>query len=1076
MHLTRRRHAAEEKIPLCVQRASASHYARGSDITQQDLDDFGQEGVWVDEEDLGGMDLASENALESTVYTRVDNSDSPPRPTYRQLYVTPPNTARREGYLKYITLDAELRKSLRAKLFGRFLEFRRDSTLHLRPLVSEDDLDDHDAPPPCACNCILTREIILYDVTAWFISSTASMPMTAFSFRLVEQAHASWKVSPRALTGYADGLKEYYSGCGWGRGHYTGHPWDKDLRKQLQRAIDEYRALVTCEKDSGDLLVGTVDSYPNKCPAYFGPTRLNQPCHHVTLDCVLAYDGNFQQTREKNSKHDVQGIVPDIFLAEEEVQAMKAEVEASVRPTKKACTESWKVADDGAGSTSSRVVDTGLVACVCRHDVNLKMVNLERSGEKLYYALAILKHISERLPENAKIGVLYDIACNFKHHIEKRQLLPKLFKRLEFATSVFHAYAHIWSCQVEFNPRLIPNFGLTDGEGCERLWSGLRSLIPINRPSNKSHRFVNLAVRIQALNDATVNKLGAWFYRRYHEANDKGVAAEEELNSIIAYDSRLTEDALRREWEEQRLAQVPKTAAQQSEADRLRESDLYGLVESLYKIESRIARFRRLGIAKRQTPQPRDGHRSSGNGTGSLCHGPLVQRSVENFDICASALLPKFHLEVIAYKTSREKLLSTGRGKGGAKLGQRAASRARATDGKIHSGAEKARKTYNKAVEAFRLAMGSTPSSLLNNLHISDSLKSAIDLDETDPFWQDGFFTHVEAAWAVNPWVKRGVTAVRAKDRVGEEKARIGAEVRQALAWLEDEKTRLTSYQTLWTNVSGKFSIRRAPYHLLCRPNIFQTVPTDTLPESIDPADAKSIFSTEDVEEIRGRALIILDRRMELLQLRECSWSQNDHFFDVWLETRGQSEGQSEPMPPALSELRGLHQRLNATGRTVKKAKHHQRPVHNRSGTRVRAIEAQMDMSDGAEVAKEVGPLSAQLLEKDGEMGSSSDESYGDDFAGQEDEYFSDREILSDLISGLRLPYSCRVTCRVTFQSKRVQLLEYLECLPRENGKFGMCVQALLPNKMARRFPLPVPGDFSIKAHATARVPRMPTT
>ncbi|SGZ27818.1 BQ5605_C026g10197 [Microbotryum silenes-dioicae] len=86
---------------------------------------------------------------------------------------------------------------------------------------------------------------------------------------------------------------------------------------------------------------------------------------------------------------------------------------------------------------------------------------------RLYYALAILKHISERLPENAKIGVLYNIACNFKHHIEKRQFLPKLFKRLEFATNVLRAYAHahIWSCQVEFNLRLIPNFGLTDGEG-----------------------------------------------------------------------------------------------------------------------------------------------------------------------------------------------------------------------------------------------------------------------------------------------------------------------------------------------------------------------------------------------------------------------------------------------------------------------------------------------------------------------------------------------------------------------------------------------------------------------------------
>ncbi|SCZ98818.1 BZ3500_MvSof-1268-A1-R1_Chr3-1g05640 [Microbotryum saponariae] len=448
-----------------------------------------------------------------------------------------------------------------------------------------------------------------------FISSTASMPMTAFSFRLVEQTHASWRVTPRALTGYADGLKEYYSRCGWVRGHYTGHPWTFG-----SNAIDEYRALETCEQDSGDLLVGTVDSFQ-------------------------------QGSRVLRANHDQ--IVPDIFLGEEEVQAMKAEVEASVRPTKKACTESWKAADDGAGSTSSRVVDTGLVACVCRHDVNLKMVNLERSGEKLYYALAILKCISERLPENAKIGVLYDIACNFKHHIEKtkcayfpiichpRQLLPKLFKRLEFATSVFHAYAHIWSCQVEFNPRLIANFGLTDGEGCERLWSGLRSLIP----------------------------------------------------------------------------------------------------------------------------------RSSS---------------------CA----------------------------------------------------------------------------------------------------------------------------------------------RQG---------------------SSRY-----------------------LSESIDPADAKSIFGTEDVEEIRDRALILLDRRMELLQLRECSWSQNDHFFDVWLDTRGQSEGDSEPMPPALSEFRGLHQRLNATGRSVKKAKHHQLPAHNRSGTR-----GPMETS---------GSTTRRALHRwpqDGEMGSSSDESYGDDFAGQEDEYFS---------------------------------------------------------------------------------------
>ncbi|SGY38663.1 BQ5605_C003g02058 [Microbotryum silenes-dioicae] len=454
-----------------------------------------------------------------------------------------------------------------------------------------------------------------------FISSTASMPMTAFSFRLVEQAHASWKVSPRAITGYADGLKEYYSRCGGGRGHYTGHPWTFG-----SNAIDEYRALETCEEDSGDLLAGIVDSFQQ-------------------VSRVLRAN----QTREKNSNHDQ--IIPDTFLAEEEVQAMKAEVEASVRPTKKVSNAAF---------------------CICLNGIAYLYTHPPSS----YYALAILKHISERLPENAKIGFLIDIACNFKHHIEKtkcayfliichqRQLLPKLFKRLEFATSVFHAYTHIWSCQVEFNPRLILNFGLTDGEG-----------------------------------------------------------------------------------------------------------------------------------------------------------------------------------------------------------------------------------------------------------------------------------------------------SVRAKDRVGEEKARIGAEVRQALAWIEDEKTCSTSFQTLWTNIS------------------------DTLPELIDPADAESIFGAEDVEEIRDRALIILDRRMELLQLRECSWSQNDHFFNVWLDTRGQSEGDSEPMRPALSEFRGLHQRLNATGRIVEKAKHHQLSARNRSGTRgpmetsgldsarpaplardvqqVRVIQAQMDMSDETQLAKEVGPFSA---------------------------------------------------------------------------------------------------------------------
>lgn len=46
-----------------------------------------------------------------------------------------------------------------------------------------------------------------------------------------------------------------------------------------------------------------------------------------------------------------------------------------------------------------------------------------------------------------------------------------------------HAYAHQWSCQLVYNPRIRLGFGLSDGEGTERLWSRMRKLIGITRSS-----------------------------------------------------------------------------------------------------------------------------------------------------------------------------------------------------------------------------------------------------------------------------------------------------------------------------------------------------------------------------------------------------------------------------------------------------------------------------------------------------------------------------------------------------------------------------------------------------------------
>lgn len=66
-------------------------------------------------------------------------------------------------------------------------------------------------------------------------------------------------------------------------------------------------------------------------------------------------------------------------------------------------------------------------------------------------------------------------------------LMPGMLERIRHATSIMHAYAHQWECQLVFSPRMLIGAGLTDGEGSERLWSRLCALIPVLRHVSVSH-------------------------------------------------------------------------------------------------------------------------------------------------------------------------------------------------------------------------------------------------------------------------------------------------------------------------------------------------------------------------------------------------------------------------------------------------------------------------------------------------------------------------------------------------------------------------------------------------------------
>jgi hypothetical protein len=91
------------------------------------------------------------------------------------------------------------------------------------------------------------------------------------------------------------------------------------------------------------------------------------------------------------------------------------------------CKKSFLAANENKEKASTtEFADTGLMACVCRHDRVVSLVNMTMPGEKQYYAIALLKSIFSQLPSWWKLGVLYDIGCQLHRSVTKVNSLQPL--------------------------------------------------------------------------------------------------------------------------------------------------------------------------------------------------------------------------------------------------------------------------------------------------------------------------------------------------------------------------------------------------------------------------------------------------------------------------------------------------------------------------------------------------------------------------------------------------------------------------------------------------------------------------
>ena len=155
-----------------------------------------------------------------------------------------------------------------------------------------------------------------------------------------------------------------------------------------------------------------------------------------------------------------------------------------------ACHKGFTAADASRVKGSTSLFDvTALMALLCRHDRVLWVVNMHSAGEKQHYALVLIELLFQHLPLATRVGLLYDIGCQLHRACIKWDFLDRYMHRLTFAISVFHAYGHQWPCQVIYHPRKCSGFGYSDGEGCERFWYGISSLIPYLRVCGVSFFF-----------------------------------------------------------------------------------------------------------------------------------------------------------------------------------------------------------------------------------------------------------------------------------------------------------------------------------------------------------------------------------------------------------------------------------------------------------------------------------------------------------------------------------------------------------------------------------------------------------
>ncbi|XP_078608414.1 uncharacterized protein LOC144880223 [Branchiostoma floridae x Branchiostoma japonicum] len=315
-------------------------------------------------------------------------------------------------------------------------------------------------------------------------------------------------------------------------------------------------------------------------------------CPKQNGEKIIMLDGNFGLVRKASSGT---SIAPPhhgsrMFVKDEVVKTFLSSYKDESKPDED-CSNFEAGTKIRSKNAQKKLDVSGIFGSACRHEMPIQFLNMSR-GESLGYPVLLIQQLIEKEQlNNNRLKVVYDIGCVLEAHL-KRTGQADLLKQLDLSVPIFHLYGHKTPCQILYSTRRKDGFGLTDGEGMERLWSYLRLFSRSTKEMTPTHRIDLLTDALLHFARRKSTDIEAALLQRMDKAEKMKELSEEKICDVTKQAPvPVTETDMRRLDEEEqqsvrRKKKTPKAAVRKWEKDYVTSlHDLHSLQETILRTE-----------------------------------------------------------------------------------------------------------------------------------------------------------------------------------------------------------------------------------------------------------------------------------------------------------------------------------------------------------------------------------------------------------------------------------------------------------------------------------------------------------